>query len=82
MLGDIMAETKVNKDEQIGFHKGSLSTLAKEREEMLKILNVVEQLMRMHIKSLKDLGVDLEAEAKKAQSHAKKPTEKLDELIK
>ncbi|HJN56576.1 MAG: hypothetical protein QF436_00195 [Candidatus Woesearchaeota archaeon] len=53
-----------SKDEQIGFHKGSLTTLAKEREEMLKILQIVEQLMQMHVKSLKDLGVDLEQQAK------------------
>ncbi len=53
-----------SKDEQIGFHKGSLTTLAKEREEMLKILQIVEQLMQMHVKSLKDLGVDLEKQAK------------------
>jgi hypothetical protein len=53
------------KDEQIGFHKGSLTTLAKEREEFMKVLGIVEQLMQMHIKALKDLGVDLEAEAKK-----------------
>ncbi|MBS3110243.1 hypothetical protein J4227_06975 [Candidatus Woesearchaeota archaeon] len=50
---------KTNTDEQIGFHKGALSTLAKEREEMLKILNIVEQLMRMHLKGLKDLGVEI-----------------------
>jgi hypothetical protein len=43
--------TKVSKDEQIGFHKGSLATLAKEREEMQKILAIVEQLMQMHIKA-------------------------------
>ena len=55
------AETKISKDEQIGFHKGALSTLAKEREEMQKILSIVEQLMQMHIKALKDLGVDLAA---------------------
>ena len=54
----------INKDEQIGFHKGALTTLAKEREEMMKILSIVEQLMQMHIKSLKDLGVDLQKEAK------------------
>jgi hypothetical protein len=54
------------KDEQIGFHKGSLTTLAKEREEFMKVLGIVEQLMQMHIKALKDLGVDLEAEAKKS----------------
>ena len=56
---------KQNNDEQIGFHKGALTTLAKEREEMGKVLTIVEQLMQMHIKALKDLGVDLEAEAKK-----------------
>jgi len=55
-------------DEQIGFHKGALSTLAKERQEMLKILGIVEQLMQMHIKALKELGVDLEAQAKDIQA--------------
>ncbi len=77
-------EPQINKDEQIGFHKGALSTLAKEREEMIKILSIVEQLMQMHIKSLKELGIDLEAQAK-AQARAapaKKPTEKLDMLLK
>ena len=62
-----MAEQpQVSKEEQIGFHKGALATLAKEREEMVKILQIVEQLMQAHLKGLKDLGVDLEAEAKKA----------------
>ena len=64
-----MADT--SKDEQVGFHKGALSTLAKEREEMLKILSIVEQLMQMHVKALKELGVDLEAMAKEA---SKSPT--------
>jgi len=57
----------INKDEQIGFHKGSLTTLAKEREEMLKILSIVEQLMQMHIKSLQELGVDLQKETQQAK---------------
>ena len=55
-----------NKEEQIGFHKGALTTLAKERQEFVRLLSVVEQLMQMHLKGLKDLGVDLESEAKKA----------------
>ena len=59
-----MTKNGSNKDEQVGFHKGALATLSKEREEMLKILNIVEQLMQMHIKELKDLGVDLAAQAK------------------
>ncbi|MBW2967393.1 hypothetical protein KY362_02805 [Candidatus Woesearchaeota archaeon] len=60
----------VSKDEQIGFHKGALSTLAKEREEMLKILSIVEQLMQMHVAGLKELGVDLEKMAQQAQAAA------------
>ena len=55
---------KSSNEEQIGFHKGALTTLAKEREEMLRILQIVEQLMQMHIKSLKELGVDLAQAAK------------------
>jgi hypothetical protein len=57
--------------EKIGFHKGALTTLAKEREEMMKILTIVEQLMQMHIKALKELGIDLAEEAKKLQNKKK-----------
>lgn len=61
--------------EKIGFHKGSLATLTKEREELARMLSIVEQLMHMHIKELKELGIDLAAEAKKATSKA--PAKKL-----
>jgi hypothetical protein len=60
-------------EEQIGFHKGALTTLAKERQEMMRILQIVEQLMQAHLKALKDMGVDLEAEA--AKTTEKKPLE-------
>jgi len=63
----IIAEPEASKEEMIGFHKGALSTLAKERQEMAKILQIVEQLMQMHIEELKKLGVDLEKMAKQAQ---------------
>lgn len=63
-----MPKEQANKDEQVGFHKGALTTLAKEREEMLKILSIVEQLMQMHIKRLQELGVDLQKEAQKSKS--------------
>lgn len=59
-----MAKTDTETMEKIGFHKGSLATLSKEREEFMRILQIVEQLMQMHIKELKDLGVDLAAQAK------------------
>lgn len=74
-----MAEQQTSKEEQIGFHKGALSTLMKEREEMAKILQIVEQLMQMHVKALKELGVDLVAQS---QQKPQKATDKLDELIK
>ncbi|MBI2665298.1 hypothetical protein HYX12_01590 [Candidatus Woesearchaeota archaeon] len=72
-----MVKTEDNNTEKVGFHKGSLATLTKEREELMRILQIVEQLMQMHIKELKDLGVDLVAmaktEAKKMKG--KKPIE-------
>jgi hypothetical protein len=77
-----MAE-QTSREEQIGFHKGALSTLAKEREEMTKIVGIVEQLMQMHIKALKELGIDLVSQA---QQQAGKGTSvnpnKLDEMLK
>jgi hypothetical protein len=50
-----------SKDEQIGFHKGSITTLSKERQELARILGIVDQLLTMHVAELKKLGVDLEA---------------------
>ena len=71
-----------NKSEQIGFHKGSLTTLAKERQELARMLQIVEQLMQAHLKALKDLGVDLEAEARQAKESApKKESKPLEEAI-
>ncbi len=64
------------KEELIGYHKGCVSTLSKEREELLKMVSITEQLMAMHLKSLKELGVDLQAEAVKMQN------QKLDEKVK
>jgi len=68
-------------DEQIGYHKGSLSTLAKEREELVRILGIVEQLMQMHVKALKDLGVDLERMAKAAQKASPAKAEPLEKKL-
>ena len=70
-----------SQDEQIGFHKGALTTLAKEREEMMKILTIVEQLMQMHLKALKELGVDLAAEAKKVKAAPKQSAQPLESQL-
>jgi len=62
-----MANENMSKEELIGFHKGSLNTLGNERNELAKMVGVVDQLIQVHVKALKELGVDLEAEAKKVQ---------------
>ena len=64
--------------EQIGFHKGSLMTLSKERQELARILGIVEQLMQMHAAALNELGVKLDQETAAAvnpapQQKPKKP---------
>ncbi|MBU0666780.1 MAG: hypothetical protein ABIC91_00365 [Nanoarchaeota archaeon] len=66
-----------SKEEQIGFHKGALSTLAKERQELARILQIVEQLMQMHIGGLKELGIDLQKQAEQTvqQQEKKRPIE-------
>lgn len=71
-----MAKAKTNDDEQVGFHKGALSTLAKEREELMRMLQIVEQLMQLHVKGLKDMGVDLEKMAKQAKNKS------MDDIVK
>lgn len=70
---------KEGKAEKVGYHKGSLSVLSKEREELLRILQIVEQLMQMHVKELRELGVDLAAQAKEVakQLKGKKPIEEV-----
>ena len=68
-----------SKNEQIGFHKGSLATLSKEREELMRIIQIVEQLMQMHIKELDNLGVDLKKQAQEVTKKlkGKKPIEEV-----
>lgn len=75
------AQKKPSKDEQIGFHKGSLATLTKEREELLRIVAIVEQIMQMHMSELKTLGVDFEQEVEKEQIKPKGTDKPIDELL-
>ncbi len=64
-------------EEQIGFHKGSIATLVKERQELAKMVGIVDQLIAAHLKSLKSLGVDLQASQKEDEMD-----EKLEDLLK
>ena len=50
---------KMTKEEEIGFHKGSLNTLAAERNELIKMIGNVEAIMQAHMKRLKELGAEI-----------------------
>ena len=47
------------KEEQIGYHKGALSTLIAERNELLRLVSITESLMQAHASELEKLGVKL-----------------------
>ena len=55
----------ITKEEQVGFHKGAIDTLLKERQEMVKIVTIVDQLLKAHIMALQKLGVKITQAAKK-----------------
>ena len=63
-----MAKKTESSPEQVGFHKGALTTLAKERQELAKILQIVEQLMQMHVAALAELGVNLQKEVEQMKN--------------
>jgi len=50
---------QMSKEEEIGFHKGALNTLAAERSELVKMIGNVEAIMQAHASRLKELGVDI-----------------------
>ena len=64
-MADEETTEEMSKEQQIGFHKGSLTTLSKERAELSRILNIVEQLIQMHSQELKNLGVDIDEQPEK-----------------
>jgi len=50
------------KEIEIGFHQGALTTLINERNELIKIIQQVEQVMQAHIKRLEEMGVKIKKE--------------------
>ena len=55
-------EQSIPKEEEIGFHKGSLNTLMAERNEIIKMITNIEAIMKAHITRLKELGVDIQTQ--------------------
>ena len=52
-------QPKMSKEEQIGFHKGSLDSLVKERQELYRLITIVDQLIKAHFAALQKFGVKL-----------------------
>ena len=52
--------TSMSKEEEIGYHKGALTTLANERAELARMIQAVEAIMQAHIKRLEELGVKIQ----------------------
>jgi hypothetical protein len=67
------AQQNASREEQVGFHKGSLMTLSKERTELMRILGIVEQLLQMHSTALKELGIPLDTMNAEQPATKKKP---------
>ncbi len=54
------AAPQISKEEEVGYHKGALTTLVNERNELVKMIQVVESLMQAHMKRLEELGVKIQ----------------------
>ena len=53
----MVKKQEMSKEEQIGFHKGSLNSLIKERQELYRLISIVDELIRAHSQALQKLGV-------------------------
>jgi hypothetical protein len=53
---------KISKEEEIGFHKGTVNTLVNERNELIKMIGNVDALVQMHLTRLQELGVKISEE--------------------
>ncbi|MBS3174287.1 hypothetical protein J4440_00230 [Candidatus Woesearchaeota archaeon] len=63
-----MEQTKeVSKEEKVGYHKGCLSTLVAERNELIKLVQITENLMQVHLKELEKLGIKITTEKPKTE---------------
>jgi hypothetical protein len=59
-----MDKQGISKEIEIGFHQGALNTLINERNELIKMIGQVEQIMQAHMKRLEELGVKIKTQEK------------------
>ena len=58
-MDEAKGQPEMSKDEMVGFHKGSIQTLINERNELVKIIQITEALIKAHVDELKKLGVEI-----------------------
>ena len=71
----------MEKQEKIGFHKGALDCLIKERKELSRLISIVDSLIKVHLKGLEDEGVDVKAMLRKAKEGSGQKEESVPEPI-
>ncbi|MFW6046218.1 MAG: hypothetical protein ACOCP4_00205 [Candidatus Woesearchaeota archaeon] len=72
---------EMSKEEQIGFHKGALDTLLKEREEFTKVLNIVNSYIENHVNALNELGVDLNKSKEENETTSESEDKNIEDLM-
>jgi len=63
-LSKEMDKQGISKEIEIGFHQGALNTLINERNELIKVIQQVENVMQAHMKRLEELGVKIKTSEK------------------
>jgi len=53
------AVQNISREEEIGYHKGSVMTLANERNEMVRIIQTIDTIVQAHLKRMEELGVKI-----------------------
>jgi len=55
----------MSKEEEVGYHKGAVTTLINERNELAKMIQIVDSLLQGHLKRLEELGVKIQTQGQK-----------------
>lgn len=71
----------MSEEKQIGFHQGALTTLIKEKEALMNMLNVVDQLINMHSKGLSELGVDVQNQSSAKEKEPRKKKMPIEDIL-
>ncbi|MBI2047362.1 hypothetical protein HYT26_04355 [Candidatus Pacearchaeota archaeon] len=58
-MNEVKGQPEMSKEEITGFHKGSIQTLINERNELVKIIQITEALIKAHVDELKKLGIEI-----------------------